>query len=106
MSLTDRLRVNARPAFYAFPCGGEDLPVPSTRFSARYLLGRRVSAKVSYTKMNQYIHRLSNSYISQPTDIWVPVTGNIRPMNAHQVTAAWPGTIKVWISRRKVIING
>mgnify|MGYP000843215621 FL=1 len=36
--------------------------------------------------MNQYIHLLSNSYISQPTDIWVPVTGNIRPMHAHQVT--------------------
>lgn len=37
--------------------------------------------------MNQYIHLLSNSYISQPTDIWVPVTGNIRPMHAHQVTS-------------------
>ena len=36
--------------------------------------------------MNQYIHLLSNSYISQPTDIWFPVTGNIRPMHAHQVT--------------------
>lgn len=36
--------------------------------------------------MNQYVHLLSNSYISQPTDIWVPVTGNIRPMHAHQVT--------------------
>lgn len=57
------------------------------RLAVRYLLGRNLSAKLSYSKMNQYIHMLSNSYISQPTDIWVPVTRNIRPMNAHQFTA-------------------
>lgn len=39
MSLTDRLRVNARPAFYAFPCGGEDLPVPSTPFLCALSVG-------------------------------------------------------------------
>lgn len=87
MLLTDRLRVNAGLRFTLFHVQEKTYQSFQPRLSARYLLGRRVSAKISYTKMNQYIHRLSNSYISQPTDIWVPVTGDIRPMNAHQVTA-------------------
>ncbi|RHR49991.1 TonB-dependent receptor [Parabacteroides sp. AF17-28] len=86
MTLTDRLRVNAGLRLTLFHVQGETYQSLQPRFSARYLLGRRVSVKASYTKMNQYIHLLSNSYISQPTDIWVPVTGQIRPMSAHQVT--------------------
>lgn len=57
------------------------------RISARYLIMKNVSAKVSYAKMKQYIHLLSNSYLNLPTDIWVPVTAKIKPMNSHQVTA-------------------
>lgn len=86
MSLTDRLKVNAGLRYTLFYVQGEAYQSLQPRFSARYLLGRNLSAKVSYTKMNQYIHQLSNSYISQPTDIWVPVTEKIRPMSAHQVT--------------------
>lgn len=57
------------------------------RVSARYLITKNFSAKVSYAKMEQYIHLLSNSYLNLPTDIWVPVTAKIKPMNSHQVTA-------------------
>lgn len=85
MSLTDRLKVNAGLRYTLFYVQGEAYQSLQPRFSARYLLGRNLSAKISYTKMNQYIHQLSNSYISQPTDIWVPVTGKIRPMSSHQV---------------------
>ena len=34
--------------------------------------------------MTQYVHLLSNSSLSLPTDLWVPVTAKIVPMNAHQ----------------------
>lgn len=85
MLLTDRLRLNAGLRFTLFHVQEKTYQSFQPRLSARYLLGRKVSTKISYTKMNQYIHRLSNSYISQPTDIWVPVTGGIRPMSAHQV---------------------
>lgn len=57
------------------------------RFSVRYLLGRTASAKLSYAKMNQYVHQLSNSYMSLPSDIWVPVTGKIPPMSSQQFAA-------------------
>ncbi|WP_455673299.1 carboxypeptidase-like regulatory domain-containing protein [Phocaeicola sp.] len=40
--------------------------------------------KTAYTHMTQYVHLLSSSAISLPTDLWVPVTKNIRPMLARQ----------------------
>lgn len=57
------------------------------RFSIRYLLGRSASVKLSYAKMNQYVHQLSNSYMNLPSDIWVPVTGHIPPMVSRQFVA-------------------
>lgn len=57
------------------------------RISARYLMTSQASVKVSYAKMNQYVHQLSNSYMNLPSDIWVPVTGRIPPMASYQTTA-------------------
>lgn len=87
MHVIERLTANVGLRATTFHVQGETYFSLQPRLSARYLLARNLSAKLSYTKMNQYIHLLSNSYISQPTDIWVPVTRNIRPMNAHQFTA-------------------
>jgi outer membrane receptor protein involved in Fe transport len=39
--------------------------------------------------MVQYIHRISNSAVSSPTDLWYPVTQDIRPQTSHQVAVAW-----------------
>lgn len=55
------------------------------RLSARALLTENFSLKAGYAYMSQYIHLLSNNAISLPTDLWVPVTGRIIPMNSHQV---------------------
>lgn len=89
MHLAKRLRVNAGLRYTLFHVQGETYQSLQPRLSARYLLARNLSAKVSYSKMNQYIRKLSDSYISQPSDIWVPVTRRIRPMYAHQVTGGF-----------------
>jgi len=56
------------------------------RISLRALLNDDWSVKASYAAMSQYIHLLSNNNISLPTDLWVPVTKQITPMNSHQVS--------------------
>lgn len=56
------------------------------RFSLRVLLNDKLSLKAGYAAMNQYIHLLSNSNISLPTDLWVPVTKRIEPMSSHQIS--------------------
>ena len=55
------------------------------RVSMRALITDNFSLKAGYAYMSQYIHLLSSNAISLPTDLWVPVTGDIVPMNAHQV---------------------
>ncbi|MBN2682851.1 MAG: TonB-dependent receptor [Bacteroidales bacterium] len=54
------------------------------RISARYLINEKMSIKAGYSQMNQYILLLANSGIGLPTDLWLPVTDSIKPMNSHQ----------------------
>ncbi|RBL92809.1 TonB-dependent receptor [Chitinophaga flava] len=57
------------------------------RLGLRYMLPRNWAVKASYTHMNQYIHLLSTSGTSLPTDIWVPSTQRVAPMYSRQVAA-------------------
>lgn len=82
--VTDRLKAIAGLRYTLFNIQGQTYHSFQPRISARYLLRKDLSVKAAYSKMNQYIHLLSNDNISQPTDIWVPVTKRVRPMFAHQ----------------------
>jgi len=68
------------------------------RFSARYTLSEVSSLKLSYTRMKQYMHRVSSSTVSLPTDLWYPVTRNIRPQRAYQLAAGYFYNLKKWKS--------
>jgi uncharacterized protein YerC len=57
------------------------------RLGLRALLNDKLSIKAGYAAMSQYIHLLSNSNISLPTDLWVPVTKRIAPMKSEQYSA-------------------
>jgi hypothetical protein len=68
---------------------GKTYYLPEPRLSARFSPREREAFKLSYSRMGQYIHRISNSAVSTPTDIWYPVTDSIRPQSSHQVALAW-----------------
>ena len=55
------------------------------RFSFNYSVNPTTSIKGSYNRMTQYIHLVSNTAASLPTDVWTPSTNNIRPQLADQV---------------------
>ncbi|GAB4290043.1 MAG: TonB-dependent receptor [Marinilabiliales bacterium] len=57
------------------------------RVSARYIFNEDLTIKASFSQMNQYIHLLTNSGIGLPTDLWLPVTDSVKPMNSYQVAA-------------------
>jgi len=59
------------------------------RISAAYLLSERNSIKIAYNRNSQFLHQLSNSTTSSPTDIWVPSTNNVKPQLADQITAGY-----------------
>lgn len=56
------------------------------RIGLRYELPHYWTLKMSYTHMNQYLHLLSNSATSLPTDIWVPSTRKVNPMFSKQAS--------------------
>ena len=62
---------------------------PEPRISAVWNFRKTQSVKLSYSRMAQYLHLVSSSSIALPTDLWYPVTQNIRPLIADQVAAAY-----------------
>ena len=60
---------------------------PELRLSARYALQENLSLKVGFNTMHQYIHKVSNTSIMSPTDIWKLSDLNIKPQNGWQVAA-------------------
>ena len=59
-------------------------PSLEPRVGMRFLPHKDVAIKMSYAYMSQYVHMLSNSSVSLPTDLWVPVTAKIPPMHSMQ----------------------
>lgn len=85
----DRLRFNAGLRQSMAMVANRMYTYPEPRFSARYELDANNNLKLSYSRMIQYMHRVSSSAVSSPTDIWYPVTDQVEPQSSHQVAAAW-----------------
>ena len=62
---------------------------PEVRLSSRYSLSAHNSLKVSYNRIHQFLHMLTNSSAISPTDIWKMSDANIKPLIGDQVTAGY-----------------
>ncbi|MFT2007997.1 TonB-dependent receptor [Pontibacter sp. 13R65] len=62
---------------------------PEYRLSARYSLTDNSSVKLSYNRLRQYIHMLSNTVSMSPTDVWKLSDTNIRPQVGNQVALGY-----------------
>ncbi len=60
---------------------------PELRLSARYALQENLSLKAGFNTMHQYIHKVSNTAIMSPTDIWKLSDVNIKPQKGWQAAA-------------------
>lgn len=92
------LKVNYGLRFSSAITGDEFYTGLEPRISARYTLSEVSSLKGSYSRMKQYMHRVSSSTISLPTDLWYPVTGNIKPQTANQVSLGYFHNLPKWKS--------
>jgi hypothetical protein len=59
------------------------------RISAAYILDEENSFKASYARTSQYLHLLSNSTATNPSDLWVPSSNNVKPQHADQTTVGY-----------------
>lgn len=62
---------------------------PEPRFSARYLLDDNSSLKLSYNRMVQNIHLISNSTVPIPFNTWAPSSNFLRPQKADQLAIGY-----------------
>ena len=60
---------------------------PEVRLSARYALQENLSLKAGFNTMHQFIHKVSNTSIMSPTDIWKLSDLNIKPQSGWQAAA-------------------
>lgn len=84
-TITNYLKVNAGVRYSAFTLSNKYYHSLQPRLSARLLITEDLSLKAGYSYMNQYIHLLANSTMNMPTDLWVPSTEKIAPINTNQV---------------------
>ncbi len=59
------------------------------RLSMNFSINEKSSVKASYARTYQFIHLLSNSTASSPTDVWIPSSNNVRPQVADQVSIGY-----------------
>lgn len=59
------------------------------RFSASFIINESNSIKGGYNRIFQYIHQLSNTTASSPTDVWVPTSNNVKPQIGDQVALGY-----------------
>jgi hypothetical protein len=62
---------------------------PGFRLSARYKLGYTNSIKMSYNRIYQYLHMLSNSSARSPTDIWKISDSHLPPQRGDQLALGY-----------------
>ena len=79
------LKINGGVRFSHFLATKNQYHFFEPRLSVAWRLKNDFALKGSYASMNQYIHMISNTGISLPTDLWVPTTDRIKPQQSRQV---------------------
>ena len=58
------------------------------------MLTENSSLKLSYSRMTQFLHLLTNPTIGLPTDLWVPVTNQVAPEYSNQLALGYAHTLE------------
>ncbi len=82
--LGSRIRANAGLHYSGFFVNGRFYHSLQPRFTGRVLVTPDFSVKAAFSRMDQYIHLLTNATIGLPTDLWVPATDRTGPQNSYQ----------------------
>ncbi|WP_375417380.1 TonB-dependent receptor domain-containing protein [uncultured Hymenobacter sp.] len=83
---SDKLQVEGGLRLSGFQSGADRNFGLEPRAAARYSLGPNTSLKASYALMYQYVHLVTNSGATLPTDIWYPSRLSVKPQRSQQVS--------------------
>lgn len=83
--ISKSLRANAGLHGSLFYLDGKTHVNLSPRLSLSWKINDDIALKGAYSHTVQYVHQLSMSYLSLPTDQWIPITGKFKPQTADKV---------------------
>jgi hypothetical protein len=72
----------------------ENYVYPEPRLSLSYTVGERSSLKAAYTRNAQYLHMVSNATATNPTDVWILSSQNVKAEVADQVSVGYFQNLK------------
>ena len=84
--ISDKFRMNAGLHLSLFNIEDKTDFGYGPRLSLSYRPDENRAVKAAYARTNQYVRQLSQTYLSIPSDQWVPVAGNFKPQNADKIS--------------------
>ncbi len=84
--ISDKVRLNAGFHGSLFNINDETHFGLGPRLSVSYNPSHNWAVKAAYSRTNQYVHQLCQSYLSLPTDQWIPITGKLKPQAVDKVS--------------------
>lgn len=84
--ISDKFHVNAGFHGSLFNISGKTRYGLGPRLSVSYKPADNWAVKAAYSRTNQYVHQLCQTYLALPTDQWVPITGNLKPQTADKIS--------------------
>lgn len=96
-----------------FSVSGKYYPSLEPRLTAEYKILQSLSVKAAYSRMSQYSHLLASGSMSLPTDLWVPITKNIKPIFSNIVSAGlsysladmWDFSLEAYYKKEKNVLE-
>ena len=84
-TIREKLRINAGLRAVVFTGENKMYHSVEPRLALSYEITPALSVKAAYSGMSQFIHLVSSSNVTLPTDLWLPVTDRIAPMTSKQL---------------------
>lgn len=89
LELTDKLRLNGGVHYSLFKIFGSEHRFNQTlspRIAFNYTPTLELAFKGGYSRTSQFVYQLSESLISLPTDQWVPIARQQKPLTADKIS--------------------
>ncbi len=87
LKITQKIKANIGLHFSGFAVENSFYTSLQPRISTRYMVSDKLSFKLAYSEMAQYLHLLTNSSVGLPTDLWLPTTDKLKPQKSKQIAA-------------------
>lgn len=84
--LTDWLAMNVGLCFPLYESNKKVNVAVEPRLSKNFRVSTQFSIKAGYSRMSQCVQQVSNSYISLPTDFWMPISDKFKPLRSDQLS--------------------